>query len=265
MLQVELNPGLKGGRWACLRPLCGHDEASINGVSAIESAVLIDRLLVSVPGTTVTAGSAEKLAVCDCDRIFAALYLNYFGEQVESTVSCQTCGDSFELAFSLRNLMANLDAITPTKATGPDSDGIYTLEDGRQFRLPTLSDRNALIGLEPESAITTLLKRCMVHGDPMAGIDSLQAAMEEVGPVLDLDLDAQCPHCSTDQTVRFDIQTYMLRALIFEQRFLTREIHRIAMAYGWGHQEILNLPREERQTFVRLIEAEARGQRRRRL
>jgi hypothetical protein len=265
MLQIKLKPGLKGGRWAYLRPLCGHDEAFVNGMSSIEAARFLDRLLVSTPGTTISSGKTRELAVCDCDRLFAAIYLNYFGEDVESTVTCQSCEQPFELSFSLYELIASLDNVAATQATGPDDNGIYTLPDGRRFRLPVVGDRDSLIGLDPEEAMTTLLKHCVVEGDPMLDLKSLQLAMEEVGAVLDQDLDASCPHCGASQTMQFDIQTYVLQVLAFEQRFLHREVHRIAVTYGWSYQEILGLPRDDRRTFVRLIEAERGLQQRRSL
>jgi hypothetical protein len=34
------------------------------------------------------------------------------------------------------------------------------------------------------------------------------------------------------------------------------------MAYGWGHEEILSLTREDRRTFVQLIEADHAARRR---
>ena len=256
MLQVQLKPGLKNGKWACLRSLCGHDEGFINGIGLVEAIQFLDRLLIEVPGTTVGPGKASKLAVCDCDRLFAALYRRYFGEQIDSTVSCQNCNASFELSFALPKLMATLENELPTKVTGPDRVGLYTLADGRRFRLPTVGDRYSIIGLEPERAVTALLQRCLVEGDPKQNPEELEMAMDEVGTVLDLDLDATCPECGASQTVRFNIQTYLLVALKHEQQFLNREVHHIARAYGWGYQEILNLTREERRAFVRLIGAE---------
>ena len=257
MLQVQLKPGLEDGKWACLRPLCGHDEGFVNGISLVDAVRFLDRLLIEVPGTTVGPGKASELAVCDCDRLFAALYRRYFGEQIESTLSCQSCNESFELSFALPKLVATLENQPPTEVTGPDNMGLYTLPDGRRFRLPTASDQYSVIGLEPEQAVTALLQRCLVEGDPDQNTEALEVAMDEVGAVLDLDLEAHCPECDASQTVRFNMQTYLLLALTHEQRFLNREIHHIARAYGWGHQEILNLTREQRRTFVQLIEAEA--------
>src|SRR5262245_26764044 len=141
MLQIVLRPGLQGGRWACLRHLCGHDEAFISGTGSVESAVFLDRLLVDTPGTTVGPGKANQLAVCDCDRLFAAIYLHYFGERIEGTSLCRECNEAFESSFSLRDLMASLEDDAAAKATEPDEEGIYTSPDGRRFRLPRAEDQ----------------------------------------------------------------------------------------------------------------------------
>jgi hypothetical protein len=259
MLQIVLRPGLQGGRWAYLRPLCGHDEAFTHGTGSVESAAFLDRLLVEAPGTTVGPGKAKDLAVCDCDRLFAAIYLQYFGERIEGTSLCQDCNEPFESSFSLRDLMTSLEDGAVAKATGPDEKGIYTLPDGRRFRLPTADDLYSVIGLGAEKAAAALLERCMVEGDPMKSPEVIQTAMDEVGAVLDLDLEVTCPKCGALHSVRFDIQTYLLRALAYERRFLNHEVHRIAMAYGWGHAEILSLTREDRRAFIRLIEADQAG------
>ena len=262
MLQIALRPGLRGGRWARLRPLCGHDEAFINGTGSVESVAFLDRLLVEAPGTTVGPGKAKELAVCDCDRLFAAIYLQYFGERIEGTALCRDCHEPFESSFSLRDLMASLEDTAAAKATGPDDEGVYTLPDGRRFRLPTADDQYSVIGLDAEKAAAALLERCMVKGDPMESLEIIQTAMDEVGPVLDLELEATCPKCGALQSLRFDIQMYLLRALASEKRFLIHEVHRIAIAYGWGHEEILSLTREDRRAFLRLIEAGSAARRR---
>lgn len=256
MLQIQLRPGLPGGRWACVRSLFGHDEALIDGTSPLEATVLLDRLLVETPGTSVGPGRAWDLAISDRDRLLATIYMQCFGDRIESCVPCRDCDRAFDLSFSLRGLIDNLYNREGLSTTGPDEQGIYTLADGRRFRLPTAADQRNVLGLEAEPAITALLERCVVEGDPGADPETLQAAMDEVGPILDVDFEVTCPECGTGQGVRFDIQTYLLRALAHEKLFLTREVHRIATVYGWGLQEILNLPRDDRRTYVRLIEAD---------
>jgi hypothetical protein len=245
--------------------LCGHDEAFIHGTGAVESIALLDRLLVEAPGTSVGPGKAKDLAVCDCDRVFAAIYLQYFGERIEGTAPCRDCQEPFESSFSLRDLMASLEDGAAAIAMGPDEEGVYTLPDGRRFRLPTAGDQYSVIGLDAEQAVAALLERCVVEGDPMESIESVEAAMDRVSAVLDHDLEVVCPQCGALQSVRFDIQTYLWQLLAYEKRFLTHEVHLIAMAYGWGYEEILSLTREDRRAFVRLIEADHAAPRRVRL
>jgi hypothetical protein len=262
MLQIVLKPGIDGGKWACLRPLCGYDEVSVNGADAGQAVAFLDRLLVEAPGTTVGPGKAKELAVCDCDKLCAALYRSYFGEQVEGIAICRNCSESFELSLSLPRLMADLEARPTANAAGPDDEGIYTSIDGRRFRLPTAGDQQYVMGLDPEDALAALLERCVVEGDSRKNPEFIQAAMDSVGAVLDLDLDAKCPKCGASQSVRFDVQTHLLRTLAQEKKFLNHEVHRIAMTYGWGYGEILRLTREDRRAFVRLIESDRTPRRR---
>ncbi|MCM1983259.1 hypothetical protein [Lyngbya confervoides] len=261
MLQVQLKPGVAGGQWACLRPLCGHDEAGIQGTGLVDATQFLDRLLLNSPGTCVGPGKIGDLAVCDCDRLFAALYTRYFGDRIESTLPCQACQESFELGFDLDSLLAQLDAPTDSSVNGPDAAGLYRLPDGRRFRLPTIADQHSVIGYPVDQAVATLLQRCLVEGDLGQDLEPLETAMDQVGGVLNLDIEATCPHCDRRQTVQFNLQSYLLQMLIQEQRFLHREIHHIARAYGWSYQEILTLPREDRRAFVRLIQSEVERRR----
>jgi hypothetical protein len=262
MLHVGLNPGIPDGRFAQLRPLCGHDEASINGAGSVDLVAFLDRLLTNTPGTTVGPGKAADLAVCDCDRLCASIYADYFGERIEGRATCADCREFFDLSFSLAELMGRLASDYPTKVTGPDHEGVFSLANGCRFRLPTAGDQRQLAGLDPDQAAAALLGRCVVEGEPSEDAETLQTIMEQVGPLLDLELDASCPRCGARQTVRFDIQSYLFRALAFERQFLNYEVHCIAMAYGWGYEEILNLTREDRRTFVGLIQSARPGRRR---
>ena len=262
MLNIRLNPGIPGGRWARLRPLCGHDEALIGRTGSVDVIAFLDRLLTPEPGTTVGPGRAADLAVCDCDRLCASIYLDYFGEQIDARATCGDCREPFNLSFSLPDLIENLDTRRPAEAGEADDEGVFTLADGRRFRLPTAGAQRLVTGLDPDAAVAALLRQCVVEGEPMNNPQTIEATMDQVGTLLDLDLDAACPHCDLRQAVRFDIQSYLFRALVHERQFLNYEVHCIAMAYGWAYEEILSLYREDRRTYVRLIQSD-RGARRR--
>jgi hypothetical protein len=83
--------------------------------------------------------------------------------------------------------------------------------------------------------------------------------LERAAPVLALDFNVDCPHCQREQKARFDLTRYFLRRLGGERSFLLREAHLIAAHYGWSHQEIMRLTRDERRAYAGLIETERAG------
>lgn len=260
MLELQLKPGLPNGRWARLRELCGRDESLVRGTSSDVAVTLLDRLLVAAPGRGVPPGAAGDLAICDRDRLLAAVYRSTFGDRVETRARCIDCGEPFDLHFSLSALQDSLE-LEPL-ADGPDERGHYHLPDGRSFRLPTMHDEQALTGLDPADAPRALAARCLVAGDPDADPAPLLAAIERHAPVIDLELAAHCPHCERDGLVHFDLQSFLLSALVREGPWLAREVHRIAVTYHWSRAEILDLPRSQRQLHVSLIEADIAARRR---
>lgn len=262
MLHVALDPGLPGGRFACLTPLRGYDELAVEDTGDLAAIDLLSRLLVDVPGTRVGPGTAWELAVPDRDRLLAAVYRRQYGERVECSVECQGCRESFDLEFDLDRLTSELDRADPSAAVGPDGDGTYTIDDGRRFRLPNGEDQRSVVGLEPEEAVTAVLERCVVDGDGPADRERIESAMAAVGPTLDLDLEASCPDCGLVQPVRFAMHAHLLGLLASERVWLAHEVHAIASAYGWSLDEILGLTREDRHAYVRLIEADRTSRRR---
>ena len=256
MLCILLDPGLEGCRRACLRPLTGADEAA----AEVGAIVLLDRLLVAGGGDAIRPGDAARLAVADRDRLLAAVQRDLFGDRVEADALCRHCARPFAVAFSLTAMVDGQRAPRPDVVEGPDAAGWYRL-GATVFRLPTSEDLAAVSGVPADERRGALLARCIRAGSEVGREDEIEAAMAALGPVLDLDLDATCPHCATRQDVRFAIERYLLASLANERRFVVREVHRIAAAYGWSYDAIMALPRRDRQDYVRLIQAEL-GERR---
>lgn len=253
---VELS-FLPGIRWAKLQELRGSDEQMIDGSDTGVAIRLLDRLLVDGHGHTLKPGQAATLTAADRDRLLAAIYRRTYGTHISGTVSCRVCGKAFDLDFDLVHLQA---ALQPAESPAPMPDKGYlafALADGRRFRLPTGEDELAVWHLPADATLTELLLRCVLEGDASVDPDSIQAAMKAVAPLMDVDLDGHCPECGENQSIHFDIQNYLLSALQAEQPRLTREIHRLATAYGWTLPDILALTRSQRQAYVNLIEAEA--------
>jgi hypothetical protein len=247
--------GYPGGAWVGLRELCGHDQEAVDGAGTVAAIRLLDRLLVAAPGQRGVPVEAAKLTASDRDRLLAAVYVRTYGPVVESTVDCAPCGQPYDIDFSLPDLLEGLweEAGASPVERGPE--GTYKLPDGRSFRLPTGEDEIAVWHLPPKEAERELMARCTLVGDPARDAEDVQAAMEQVAPVLNLDMDAQCPECGEGQSVHFDMQTYLLAALASERDQVARQVHLLASAYGWSLDEILGLPRSRRHAYAALIEA----------
>lgn len=244
--------GGAGLRRAWLRELCGVDEEPIEEGGTPEALRLLDRLLVDGPGASVRPGESGTLTVSERDRLLAAVYRATFGPRIEGTLRCAACAAAFDLDFDLDTLVAQtLDA---PEATGFEArEGLYSLPDGRRFRLPTGDDECAVLTLPPAEAARALLRRCCVEGEVEDEEPALLEALQRVGPVLDLELAASCPECGHSQALHFDMQGYLLGALAREAESLVYEVHRLALAYGWSLGEILSLSRRRRQAHAALV------------
>jgi hypothetical protein len=93
-------------------------------------------------------------------------------------------------------------------------------------------------------------------------VEELDDLLSRVAPLLDLSLDASCPDCGHSQKIRFSVQSYLLASLVNERRRLVADVHRLAAAYGWSRQDILELPRAMRRQHVELIEGDSPRRRR---
>lgn len=256
MYEVALSPGAGGPRRAYVRELCGRDELDADLMTPTGATRFAANLLVETPGAAVGPADIWALTLSDRDLILAAVYSSAFGDDVESVVTCQACKRAFEVGFSLEQLVLSLQDGTDPEIQGPDPDGIYTLHDGRRFRLPTAEDERAVAGVDPARAVAELLVRCVIDGQPSENLDALQAAMDRVGPILTLDVPARCALCNVEQSVHFDLPSYLDSALRKERPLLAREVHRLATAYHWSLREILGMLRSQRRIFVGLAEAE---------
>jgi hypothetical protein len=198
-----------------------------------------------------TSIKASSIVTADRDRILAAVYINLYGSRIESSVTCQHCQEKFDLDFSLDVL---LEQYKPEEESIRE-DGIYETSEGVSFRLPTGEDELRAMSAGGTDPIQSLLNQCLVSEQITNDPISIEEKMSALAPVLNLELQAVCPECNGQQPVRFDMQSFLLLRLKKERPRLLYEVHRIALAYHWTHQAILQLPRRLRKHYVGLIEA----------
>ncbi|MCB0628731.1 MAG: hypothetical protein R2824_25555 [Saprospiraceae bacterium] len=244
------------GKWACLRELCGQDLLSIHHTGTIDAIRLLDGLLVEGGETGIGTGMAAAIATADRDQLLMAIYKQAFGDRVETTISCEVCGEPMDLSFTLDDLFHHLRAKDKAVTVRSNEDGTFRLPEGCRFRMPTGEDERLVRGMPPDQAEQLLMERCLLEGDPDKHKVSVQQAMDQIAPVFETSLLVNCPECGHSQQLYFDLQTYLLANLELEKEQLPLEVHRLTMAYGWSHQEIMSLPRSLRRRYLSLILAE---------
>jgi hypothetical protein len=241
----------RGSPGVSLRELTGHDEMLVREVSTRTAVELLSHVVDDTAHAQV-----ETLTASDRDILLAEIYRQTFGPRIDTTVRCTACATPFDLTFSLDELVASVNRAEEQPTVKAQADGTFITQDGLHFRLPTAQAELEVAALPTEEAADKLAEWCILDAPRTFDASVLEAAIEQLAPVLDLEISTWCPECAVQQTVQFDIQFFVLRAIEQERAQLTRDIHRIASAYSWGLAEILDLRRTERRAFVELIDSE---------
>ena len=248
-IPLKITPGLSG---IYLNALRGKEEILVDDISTRTALNLLEALITKGTGKDITGNvHAGKIVTADRDRILAQLYISVYGSRVESTLDCEHCRNAFDLDFSMDELLSHYQLTSAE----PTEDGSYQIEPGTRFRFPTGEDEVMLAESSPTDAEDFLMMKCFLEGDFTNDRAKVQEAMSEMGPVLNVDMQASCPECGRQQQVQFDIQSFFLTKLRQERPQLIREIHSLAINYHWTQDVILNLPRNLRKQLACLIEA----------
>lgn len=233
--------------WTRLREPSGEDELSLDGVDTRSAVALLQRLLEA----TVDGGVAS-LCAADRDALLAALHRQLWGDRIVSSLSCPACGALFDLSFELSQLQRSLaEAAPPHQVLGP---GRLQTADGAVWQLPDGSAelRAAELGAQGGAAALALA----AGGGDAARQAAAADALEQLSPLLDVDLDSACAECGYAQAVRFDVQSFVLQRLLDEREGLLAELHALASGYRWSLTEILSLPRSLRRSLAARLAAQ---------
>jgi len=245
-----------GRRLAHLREITGLEEQRVSNTTTADAISLIQQLLFVPNDEALNVDEVPELTPWERDRLLAAVYTRQYGPRIDSIMNCRSCEAPYDVDFNLQTLMDRL-APTPAAVVAHLGDAVFECHNVR-FRLPTGRDECAVSGLPQGQAEAELFQRCIMDSAELDDRTSsgIQAAMQTLSPVVDLELDARCPECGKAQTLRFDLQRYLLTALLNDRRRLLHEIHILAAAYSWSLSEILHLPRSQRRGFVALVDAD---------
>ncbi len=262
MIQSGISLRLTGNKpKAFLSPISGSDEKGIYGTTTPELVTLIGKLIERRGGLSLASDDIYGLTASDRDRLSAALYRDIYGDRIDATLRCRSCESIFDIDFQLASLQKSLYREQPEAS----ADETYQTPQGYVFRLPTSEDEIETSGAPQSDAYACLLEKILVdpcYQDLLSGsearrrevVDAVESQLTRIAPIVDLEMNARCPECSTEQKVHFDLQRFFLERLLQDRRWLMHEIHMIANAYGWSLDNILSLSRRERKELANLID-----------
>jgi len=202
-------------------------------------------------GVEVLAG----LSIGQRDALLLRLRRQTFGPDLTGAAECPGCGESIELALRAADLFAGA---TPAEVT---------LElHGYELRLRPPNSRDLAAASHPDlaQARLELLESCLIEARhqgamasaaalPEAVIELAERRLAEADPDSDIRIRTTCPGCGAEQRMTFDIVGFFWREIDAWSQRMLREVHTLAMAYGWSEDEILALGSVRRQCYLDLV------------
>jgi hypothetical protein len=281
---------LPGGYWdaegnlhreAVIRPIIGREEEFVaERIGSFPIPMLVTRLISRcVLGlgsfAPLTPNLARNLLVADRDYLLLMLRQLTFDKHIQAVLDCPACHEKMDLDFDIDQVFVE-QRIPPVLGTTMELSPATTYRDQQgkeqrhvEFRLPTGGDQEmiARLGLvDKDRAADLLFERCVTRlGDaeqvdraaisalnPLARVE-IESRMEQVSPLVDLEMDIHCPQCGHVFVQYFDFAAFFLMEIRQRRGQLYREVHYLALHYHWPESEILALTRTKRRAYLDLL------------
>jgi hypothetical protein len=130
------------------------------------------------------------------------------------------------------------------------------------LRLPTGRDQLRWTQLAGSDDVARSVLSELVVGGERSLSDAMVAAADglltQVDPLIELEVETTCPHCSTPLARQVDLERIALTRLRNARRVLLDQVHAIASTYHWTEATIAELPAWRRAEYAALAEARQR-------
>jgi hypothetical protein len=173
-----------------------------------------------------------------------------FGTRLDGRLNCPGCGEPLEFELDAAALAA------------PASDAAEELiAGGLRFRMPNSRDLIAAARCtDAESGARALFALCCLDTPPASGwpadlVAETEAAMESRADLSDVALALTCAACGHAWTAHLDICAYFWDEIAQRAEYLLDDVHRLAIAYGWDEQHILQMSDARRAAYLERCDA----------
>lgn len=206
-------------------------------------------------------GDAMALSVGQRDARLIAIRENVFGSQFAGYAECPRCREPLEFTFSTDDIRVT----APGEVNVGQTFSFQCADYSVQARLPDSADLLAIAGCcDVAAARALLLERCIEHAAHQQTAisvselpDSVIAALGEAviarDPQAEIRLELACPSCDHGWFAVFDILAFLWQEIAAHAKYILRDVHLLALAYGWSEAEILSLSAVRRRLYLEMV------------
>ena len=230
--------------------------------AAAETPPARSLLLLAAARPGLECQAMEELSVGERDVALVQLRRALFGPRITGVVECPHCGVSLDVEFSLDDVSQGLGEC---RAAARSQAELEAGEWWISFRLPTCGDVAGLSAARSAGeARRVLLARCVVQARegnkpasaeeiPEEVVAKISEEMAQLDPWADLRLVVKCGACGEEAETPFDIASYLWTELEAWARRMLREVHTLALAYGWSERDIVAMGEARRRAYLALV------------
>jgi hypothetical protein len=202
------------------------------------------------------------LSIGQRDSLLFALREKSFGASMTVLASCPQCQQPLEMEMETLQLCGAGDV---GSGALPEDVSITVPNHEYRLRAPNTADLASAAGMDSESASSHILSRCLSETIPSGAsipiidaeitkevADKALAAIVTLDPVADISLQLSCASCAHNWSERFDIVSFFWAELEGLARRILREVHELAINYGWSEAEIMALSPLRRQFYLEM-------------
>jgi hypothetical protein len=204
----------------------------------------------------------EELALMNIgkrDALLLAFREKLFGPHFSGLAKCPECNADLEIGFHSSEVRTAVSIET----TGPFA---FTFGDFEfTCRLPNSTDLLATMGSANSDAVSNaIFDRCLLEKrhqgreittDSLPGevVDAIVGEMARRDAQADIRFTLSCPDCAHQWEAIFDIVSFAWNEISAWAGRLLRQVHTLALAYGWREFDILSMSSWRRQAYLEML------------
>lgn len=209
----------------------------------VERAIMLLASVHDVPYTDVL-----RWPVGVRDARLLAFRARLWGPVLEVVTDCPSCGETAEADLPFGELLASQEDVPERQEVAIGTGDVVV-----GFRPATSED---VLGAMTAGGERALLERVVETPAVLdeQGIEALLLrALADADPLADLQLDIGCPACGRRWTALLDPPSFVWSEIDAWALRLLREVHLLAVAYGWSERDILALAPARRAAYLAML------------